>query len=324
MSGTVHTLKVHDPKYDTTLKILFGSSGAEKRTISFLNAVLKIQGSDEEIEEIHYLPTEANIGVASKYGDTAGNLIYYDLKMHCKTKTDSKSFILEMQRQRHEGTSNRWLFYAARAVSSQSLTSGYAKLLPVKLLVVCNFDPVDVAHKDDFIVDWNLAKSVNKDISKAVYVNSLISLTYVILPRFRGKLIEESGLASSSVTTTNEKDELLFAWLKLLSKGEDEIVALDHQTTLNDPNLIGAYKRISQLTPDEYEALQDDISKNMLAAQIAKEAEEAARAEGKAQGQAEGRKRGREELTDDIVGKLIDLSTPRAVLLEIFNNSEEV
>ena len=46
---------VRDPRFDQTFKILLGEEGAERRAISFLNAVLRLKADGDRIKHIQFL-----------------------------------------------------------------------------------------------------------------------------------------------------------------------------------------------------------------------------------------------------------------------------
>lgn len=46
---------VRDARFDQTFKILLGEEGAERRAISFLNAVLRLKEDGDRIKQIQFL-----------------------------------------------------------------------------------------------------------------------------------------------------------------------------------------------------------------------------------------------------------------------------
>ena len=85
--------KTHDPKYDKTFKILLGERGADPRAISFLNAVLDLDG--DKVESVEFVPEF---------------LIGNKIEGLCET-TRGKRFIVEIQRKHFVGDPNRCVYY---------------------------------------------------------------------------------------------------------------------------------------------------------------------------------------------------------------------
>ena len=86
-------VKIHDPKYDSTFKILFGES--KERTTSFLNAVYNLTGPDE-IEKIEI---EFASVIDPEIKDT-GKTVIFDVKCYDRS---GRYFIIEMQKANYAG-----------------------------------------------------------------------------------------------------------------------------------------------------------------------------------------------------------------------------
>ena len=99
--SNMSTVKVHDVKYDTTFKILFGSSNSSdvSRTKNFLNIMLKLEGQDA-IESLTFLD-----GSRHGHGDRS---VYFDLSLDCLCVSRNKQrFIVQMQKALVTGHTNR-------------------------------------------------------------------------------------------------------------------------------------------------------------------------------------------------------------------------
>jgi hypothetical protein len=145
--------KIHDPKYDNTFKILLGERGAENRAVSFLNAVLELDG--DKVETVNFVP-ESHTSL-----DGLSRAIRNDIKIEgvCETSR-GKRFIVEIHRKRIAGDSNRWVYYTSQEIIEQgrayyaslpdvdtdpkarkaALSKFYKNLYPVKLIAVMDFD----------------------------------------------------------------------------------------------------------------------------------------------------------------------------------------
>ena len=173
-------------RFDKTFKILLGEN--EARTMSFLNAVLEL--SDENrIMKISFMD-----------GSTPGlhnRSITFAPKILAKCHSYSGHiFIVEMQKARHKGDTNRWIYYGARELfkmggnkyEETTTDEFYVSLCPVKVITIMDFDVPDgdLQNTEDFLVHWDITERSSKIIA-----SNLLSWTYIILPRFTKKLAKE-------------------------------------------------------------------------------------------------------------------------------------
>lgn len=252
---------VRDPKYDTTFKILMGEAGAEKRAISFINAVLNLP-NDDEVIAIKYLE--------SSDMRTEDRSIHFDVKIECTCETKlGNRFIVEMQKARFKGHTNRWVYYAARELTNIGQTNYqnflnlppenrkemnkayYQKLHPVKVIAILNFDDDVLAQelKDstNTIIHWNITESKSKEIA-----SDLLSWTYVVLPRFQ--LPTDPNYPTKLDLRTN-----LDAWLYLLTRTDHEKVIVDQNLMDLDESVADGFFRLSHLSVDENNQLSNAI-----------------------------------------------------------------
>ena len=250
---------VRDARFDETFKILFGEIGAENRAISFLNAVLGHNSEADRIKKIQFLDRSL---ISVK-----GRSIHYDIKIQGLCETYSgHSFIIEMQKCRAPSHINRWMYYCARELTAigkrlyraANSSSGYgpdalvqktyyAGLRPVKMIVILDFDSLELQkeleNSRDAVVHWK----IREDASLRVASN-MMSWTYVILPRF----------SSSLPPSENHLDftgKVLEAWLYLMTREDSERVLVTKELVANDLALAEGFYRISHLTPAEDDAV---------------------------------------------------------------------
>lgn len=142
---------VRDARFDQTFKILLGEEGAERRAISFLNAVLRLEADGDRIKHIQFLDGSRN--------SVDNRAIHFDVKIQglCSTHA-GHTFLVEMQKFRVPSHMNRWIFYAARELSEigkrlhNAPTSRdkdvnrknfYTGMAPVKVIVIADFDSLN-------------------------------------------------------------------------------------------------------------------------------------------------------------------------------------
>ena len=263
--------KIHDPKYDNTFKILLGERGAEPRAISFLNAVLDLDG--DKVESVKFVPESL------KSVDGLTRAVENDIKIEgvCET-TGGKRFIVEIQRKRVAGDSNRWVYYGAQEIVEQgrayysslpdvakypkerktALSKFYKNqyLYPVKLIAVMDFDTPLSRNElqndsSEVLVHWNIFECSTKKIA-----NNLISWTFVILPRFLQLL--------STREANDFRGDILSAWLYLLTRSENSEIDTSSSITAGDPAIEAGIKRLANLSEDEKRALAAEQEKEIM------------------------------------------------------------
>jgi len=261
--------KIHDPKYDNTFKILLGERGAEPRAISFLNAVLDLDG--DKVESVKFVPESL------KSVDGLTRAVANDIKIEgfCKT-TRGKRFIVEIQRKRVAGDSNRWVYYGSQEIVEQgrayysslpdvakypkerktALAKFYKELYPVNMIAVMDFDTPLSRNElqndpSDVLVHWNICECSTKKIA-----NNLISWTFVILPRFLQLL--------STRKANDFRGDILSAWLYLLTRSENSEIDTSSSITAGDPAIEAGIRRLANLSEDEKRALAAEQEKEII------------------------------------------------------------
>ena len=105
----VEKVKIHDAKFDSTFRILFGGED-KSRTISFLNAVYDLTGEDSITDvKIEF----ANNIVPEIKG--MGKGVVFDVTCYDKS---GKYFIIEMQKASFSGYFERAIYYGSRQLVS--------------------------------------------------------------------------------------------------------------------------------------------------------------------------------------------------------------
>ena len=243
--SVIQVVKVHDPKYDITFKILFGEEIGKDRTINFLNAVYSFDG-DKAIKDVDFLPTSV-----TRFRDD-DRTIHFDVKLRVNcTPYKGESFIVEMQKARIPALVNRFIFYGATELvesgksafedTRKDRSKYYASLKPVHVLTILNFDDdrtrSELGNARDLLVWWDITerKSRNK-------MTNILDWAFLVLPRMKHDAKPHNTLER---------------WIYLLNRDEEEEVEVT--TALvegsNSP-LEHAYQRMARLTRDELSALR--------------------------------------------------------------------
>ncbi len=321
--------KVRNARYDKAFKILIGENN--NRAASFLNAILNVSPDDEE--------PIMNVKFLNNSKSALNNLnLEYDivLEAECETKAGHR-FIVEMQKARQYAHSKRWIFYGARELTAigelsydtaskitnkrekrQFKKSQYDNLVPVKTIVVLDFEPGGkFDNKDDIVVHWDIVER-----KKGKVAETLLSWTFVILPRFN-PMLEPKFKATSK----------LEAWLYLLTREDNEKVTVTKEMVANDDAVAHGFYRISNLNETDSRAVE--YSKKAYLDEIARidagvimgrdeglqEGHEKGLQEGHEKGLQEGRKEVarsmlRANLDVNVIAKLSNLSIEAVKVLE--------
>ena len=304
---------VRDVRYDETFKILFGEEGGENRTISFLNAVLSSELHDDLIESIKFLDGTMNSAV--------DRTIHFDVKVEATCTTfNGNRFIIEMQKARIPGHTNRWVYYGARELSQmgernykkalaiigqeerkKAHRAHYRALDPVKVITILDFDePItqrEMKNGRDLLVHWDICERESKEIA-----SPLLSWTYVMLPRFKQVFARQLDALDFS-------NDPLGAWLFLITRDDKEEVRVTEQLVAKDRYLAEGFHRVSHLTDGEAEALHQ--GKMAFLSRMSREDEKYAEGEakglvkGRAEGKAEGEVTGRIAKTREMVTRML-------------------
>lgn len=270
-----------DPKNDVAFRKIFGNDNKKEILISFLNAVLKLEG-DKQIIWIEILnPYQMPRIVVSKAS-------ILDVKARDKA---GNTYIVEMQIADKAGLDKRIVYYTAKGFVSQlDVGEDYYKLKPVIFIGILNFDYL----------------SGNKYLSRHLILDAETK-------EHKLKDLEFNFIELTKFTKTeSELDTLIEKWIFFI-KHAKELSVIPSNT--KDKGLEEAYKEADkhnwskqELEDYEYARMRetDEITTRMLA-------EERAEARGEAKGEAKNKIEVTKNaiaagLSDDIIHKLTGLS----------------
>ena len=295
---------VRDARFDQTFKILLGEEGAERRAISFLNAVLRLEADGDRIKHIQFLDGSRN--------SVDNRAIHFDVKIQglCSTHA-GHTFLVEMQKFRVPSHMNRWIFYAARELSEigkrlhNAPTSRdkdvnrknfYTGMAPVKVIVIADFDSpqlqMELKNSTDVVVDWDICERKSHDVA-----SPLLSWTFLVLPRF-------SAALSASGNSLDFTGKNLEAWLYLMTRKDCETVRVTKELVANDEAVAQAFYRVSHLTPHEADVFQKDRMHFDSQSQIRQEDYSEGEKKGLIEGEKKGLIEGEKKKSMDIAHKL--------------------
>jgi predicted transposase/invertase (TIGR01784 family) len=228
-----------DIKNDIAFRKIFGNETKTEILISFLNAVLQLEGSKQivwvEILNPYQLPRMAGskttiLDVRAK--DQTGNF-----------------YIVEMQVTDRAGLDKRIVYYGAKSYASQ-LDAGenYYKLKPVIFIGILNFEYLQNPHylSRHLILDADTHEHKLKDLE----------FTFIELPKF--------DIAEAELTTLTDK------WIYFIKNAADLNLI---PTSVNDKGLKSAYEEADkhlwtkeELEEYEYARMRetDEITREML------------------------------------------------------------
>jgi predicted transposase/invertase (TIGR01784 family) len=239
-----------DIKNDIAFRKIFGKETKTEILISFLNAILKLEGSKQivwvEILNPYQLPRMAGSKTTI-------------LDVRAKDQSDN-FYIVEMQVTDRAGLDKRIVYYGAKSYASQ-LDAGenYYKLKPVIFIGILNFEYMQNPHylSRHLILDADTHEHKLKDLE----------FTFIELPKF--------DIAEEELQTLTEK------WIYFIKNAEElEMIP----ASVNDEGLRSAYEEADkhlwtkeELEEYEYARMRetDEITREMLveenkAKQIAK------------------------------------------------------
>ena len=192
---------------DFAFKKFFGTEANKEFLISFLNALLGLDG-DEEIADLTYLNTE-RLG----FSNSERRAVY---DVYCQTKGGER-FIVEMQKVKQDNFKDRALYYSSFAIQEQGQKGAKDnaahwdyKLSPVYVVGILDFVMDDSPERPDDII----TKVQLKDGRNEVF-NENLNFIFIEMPKFRK---EESELDTFM-------DKWLYA-IKNLGKLDDKPAAL--------------------------------------------------------------------------------------------------
>jgi predicted transposase/invertase (TIGR01784 family) len=160
-----------DPKNDLAFKKIFGEEKHKNIPISFLNAVLHLQGEDQ-ILDLEFINTIQAPDVQSQKESVVDVLV--------KDQRGSR-YIVEMQVSKTPGFEKRAQYYAAKTYSSQLCEGGkYSGLKEIVFLAITSY--VVFPNKTNY-------KSEHVILDKKTHSQDLkdFSFTFVELPKFTKK-----------------------------------------------------------------------------------------------------------------------------------------
>ena len=192
---------------DFAFKKFFGTEANKEFLISFLNALLELNG-EKEIADLTYLNTE-QLG----FSNNERRAVY---DVYCTTK-EGERFIVEMQKAKQENFRDRALYYSSFAIQDQGQKGTKNntvywdyKLSPVYVIGILDFVMDDSPEK----VDHLITKVQLIDDTYEVF-NKNLNFIFIEMPKFRK---EESELETFM-------DKWLYA-IKNLGKLDDKPTAL--------------------------------------------------------------------------------------------------
>ena len=192
---------------DFAFKKFFGTEANKEFLISFLNALLELNG-EKEIADLTYLNTE-QLG----FSNNERRAVY---DVYCTTK-EGERFIVEMQKAKQENFRDRALYYSSFAIQDQGQKGTKNntvywdyKLSPVYVVGILDFVMDDSPEK----VNHLITKVQLKDDLNEVF-NKNLNFIFIEMPKFRK---EESELETFM-------DKWLYA-IKNLGKLDDKPTAL--------------------------------------------------------------------------------------------------
>lgn len=192
---------------DFAFKKFFGTEANKEFLISFLNALLELEG-EKEIADLTYLNTE-QLG----FSNNERRAVY---DVYCTTK-EGERFIVEMQKAKQENFRDRALYYSSFAIQDQGQKGTKNntvywdyKLSPVYVVGILDFVMDDSPEK----VNHLITKVQLKDDLNEVF-NKNLNFIFIEMPKFRK---EESELETFM-------DKWLYA-IKNLGRLDDKPTAL--------------------------------------------------------------------------------------------------
>ncbi|MEM7175970.1 MAG: Rpn family recombination-promoting nuclease/putative transposase [Chlamydiota bacterium] len=209
-----------NPGNDVSFKKLFGTSDHKPLLISFLNAILELEGT-RKIKEVELLPQEQS--------PLLRDLKKSILDVKC---TDERNiqYIVEMQNNNVPDFAKRAQFYLADSyVMQASSGSKYVELKPVILLAIANYD---LFPEKERVVSYHKTldvETLERDLKDMSYV-------FVELPKFIKKDLE--------LKTDQDK------WLYFFRNWEK---STEIPSAIKEPEIIEAYHSMEEFNWSEEE-----------------------------------------------------------------------
>jgi len=264
-------MKFVNPQNDIAFKKIFGDEHRKDVLISFLNAVLRLEGV-RVIEDVELLsPLEA-----PKTQDLKQTIL--DVKACDRT---GKHFIVEMQVSGYPALKKRFQYYAAKTYVNQiAQGEDYPKLNQVIFIGILNFT--------EFEGDAWLTRHLMLNTETSRHELTDIEFNFIELPKF-----------------TKTEEELLSPldkWLWFIKHARDLEVVPTHAQTV--PALVHAYETANRhgWTLDDWEIYESCAMRRRGEQDLL----ELTRSEGRAEGRAEGEHETRLSIARNLLDVLDD------------------
>lgn len=228
-----------DIKNDIAFRKIFGNENKKEILISFLNAVLKLEGT-KQIAGIEILNPYQLARIAGSKSTI--------LDVRAKDKAGN-SYIVEMQVTDKKGLDKRITFYSARGYASQLDTSeNYYKLKPVIFIGILNFEYMQSANY--------LSRHLILDVETQEHKLKDLEFSFIELPKFK--------------KTKNELNTLIEKWVFFIKNAESLDVIPEN---IDDEGLKSAYQEADRHTwtreeLEEYEYARmretDEVAEKLL------------------------------------------------------------
>jgi len=234
-----------DVKNDVAFRKIFGNENKKEILISFLNAVLKLEGT-KQIAWIEILNPYQLARIAGSKSTI--------LDVRAKDKAGN-SYIVEMQVTDKKGLDKRITFYSARGYASQlDASENYYKLKPVIFIGILNFEYMQSSNylSRHLILDTETYEHKLKDLE----------FTFIELPKFK--------------KSEQELQTMVEKWVFFIKNAENLNVI---PASVNDEGLKSAYQEADrhQWTKEELEEYEyarmretDEIAEKLLVEEKAK------------------------------------------------------
>ncbi len=215
-------MKFVDVKNDIAFRKIFGNEKKKIILISFLNAVLSLEGQDrvKEVTLLNPFQLPRLVGEKSSVIDVKA--------------TDEKgaTFIIEMQVAEQEGFNKRALYYTCKDYAGQiKIGEEYPKLRPVYFIGILDFNYFSGKNylSSHLIVDEETGECVFKDMQ----------FRFIELPKFNKKALELQNIIDK--------------WTFFIKNADELEVMPDN---VDDEGLKEAYEEAAQYnwTKEEYDA----------------------------------------------------------------------
>ncbi len=254
---------------DFAFKKIFGTEANKDLLISFLNALLELEGN-KEIVDLTYLNSE-RLGK-----NLSERRAIYDV--YCQTK-EGERFIVEMQNTKQYSFKDRSIYYSSFAIQEQgekgSRLSWCYNLSPVYIIGILNFVMDETEESSDKVITKvNLKDEKNRKFSDK------LNFIFLEMPKFKK---EESELKTSI-------DKWLFV-IKNLCRLQNKPAAL----TEGIFNKLFEVAEIAAFSKKERYDYEENLKNHLDWFNIMRTAKCEGMAEGRAHGIAEGRAVGIEE-----------------------------